>query len=69
MEGAYHANRLQSLEFRKKVTNLRAESNEDSTAEIARILQYHPSTITCEIKRNTGIGVIAINNGKAVERR
>ena len=29
IEGVYHANRLQSLEFRKKVTNLRAESNED----------------------------------------
>ena len=41
-----------NLEKRSQIYALRATKT--STAEIARILQCHPSTITREIKRNTG---------------
>ena len=46
--GCNHLN----LEKRSQIYALRATKT--STAEIVRILQCHPSTITREIKRNTG---------------
>lgn len=58
-----------NLEKRSQIYALRA--TKISTAEIARILQCHPSTITREIKRNTGNRGYPYKqaNGKAVERR
>jgi IS30 family transposase len=58
-----------NLEKRSQIYALRATKT--STAEIARILQCHPSTITREIKCNTGDRGYRYKqaNVKAVERR